>query len=107
MPLPSPNPTKLPSRLRLLVLLVVAAVLLPALARLWCIKGLIQTIRIDGPSMAETLCGDHFRVTVTLPSHAALPRWLRPLQLAAANQPITATAERHLPSRHLPAIGSP
>jgi hypothetical protein len=51
------------SRLRLMVVLVLLTVLAPALVRLWCIKGLVRTIRIDGPSMAETLCGNHFRVT--------------------------------------------
>ena len=51
------------SRLRLMVVLVLLAVLGPAAFRLWCIKGLVRTIRIDGPSMAETLCGNHFRVT--------------------------------------------
>ncbi len=51
------------SRLRLSVMLLMAAVLAPALIRLGCIKGLVRTIRIDGPSMAETLYGNHFRVT--------------------------------------------
>lgn len=51
------------SRLRLVVVLVLLAVLVPALVRLWFIKGLVRTIRVDGPSMAETLCGNHFRVT--------------------------------------------
>ncbi|MBC7854782.1 MAG: hypothetical protein IAF94_15225 [Pirellulaceae bacterium] len=51
------------SRLRLSVLLLMAAVLAPALFRLTCIHGLLRTIRIDGPSMAETPCGNHFRVT--------------------------------------------
>ncbi|MCE9528792.1 MAG: S26 family signal peptidase, partial [Planctomycetales bacterium] len=56
-------PTARLSRLRLSVVLLFLAVLAPALFRLWCIKGLIRTIRVDGPSMAETLCGNHFRVT--------------------------------------------
>ena len=56
-------PTDPLSRLRLAVLLLMAAVLAPALFRIWCIKGLMRTIRIDGPSMAETLRGNHFRVT--------------------------------------------
>lgn len=47
----------------MVVVVLAAAVLAPALVRLWCVKGLVQTIRIDGPSMAETLCGNHFRVT--------------------------------------------
>jgi len=45
------------------VVLLFLAVLAPALFRLWCIQGLIRTIRVDGPSMAETLCGNHFCVT--------------------------------------------
>jgi signal peptidase I len=56
-------PTDLPSRLRLAVVILLSAVLIPALFRLWCIKGLVRTIRVDGGSMAETLCGNHFRVS--------------------------------------------
>ncbi|MFN0019593.1 MAG: S26 family signal peptidase [Pirellulaceae bacterium] len=56
-------PTAPLNRLRLSVVLLFLAVLAPALFRLWCIRGLIWTYRVDGPSMAETLCGTHFRVT--------------------------------------------
>ena len=56
-------PTAPLSRLRLVVTLLIAIVLAPALFRIWCVKGLLRTIRVDGPSMAETLCGTHFRVT--------------------------------------------
>lgn len=62
MPLSWLIPTDSLSRLRLAIVLLMAAVLSPALFRLWCIKGLVRTIRIDGPSMAETLRGNHFRV---------------------------------------------
>ena len=56
-------PTDPLSRLRLSVMLLIAAVVAPALFRLGCIKGLVRTIRVDGGSMAETLYGNHFRVT--------------------------------------------
>ena len=56
-------PTAPLSRLRLVVLLIMGAALVPACFRLGCVKGLVRTIRIDGPSMAETLLGNHFRVT--------------------------------------------
>src|SRR5688500_13379753 len=56
-------PTEPLNRLRLAVVVLMAAVFVPALFRVWCIKGLVRTIRVDGPSMAETLCGSHFRVT--------------------------------------------
>jgi signal peptidase I len=62
MPLSWLIPTDFLSRLRMAVALLLVAVLAPALFRLWCIKGLVRTIRIDGPSMAETLRGNHFRV---------------------------------------------
>lgn len=50
-------------RLRLVVLLIMGAALAPACFRLGCVNGLVRTIRVDGPSMAETLLGNHFRVT--------------------------------------------
>ncbi len=63
MSLPRLIPTDPLSRLRLSVMLLMVCVFAPALFRLWCIKGLIRTIRIDGGSMAEALYGNHFRVT--------------------------------------------
>lgn len=51
------------SLMRLLVVLLMLLVLAPAIFRLWCIKGLVRTVRIDGGSMAETFCGTHFRIT--------------------------------------------
>ena len=56
-------PAAPPDRLRLLVAVSMGLVLALALFRLWCVKGLVRTIRIDGGSMAETLYGNHFRVT--------------------------------------------
>lgn len=37
--------------------------LLLSLGRLWYVEGFIRTVRIDGPSMAPTLLGTHYRVT--------------------------------------------
>ena len=31
--------------------------------RVWCIEGLLRTARVEGPSMAPTLLGAHYRVT--------------------------------------------